>query len=207
MLLADVTRDYSRSILTRTDALTEAALHEQFELLVERAREDLQREGFTGERTVIERLLDVRYVGQSYEITLPFTPGYRDQFDARHARLYGYANPRRPTEVVNLRLKATGITSKPVLPRASESESHRALPYAVSTAWFGGQSHVTALYRWEQLGPGATGPGPAVIAGGQATTVVPPGFMFRIDQFGNVVAVRAPVRPKERSREAVERAG
>ena len=207
MLLADVTRDYSRSILTRTDALTEAALHEQFELLVERAREDLQREGFTGERTVIERLLDVRYVGQSYEITLPFMPGYRDQFDARHARLYGYSNPRRPTEVVNLRLKATGITSKPVLPRASESESHRASPYAVSTAWFAGQSHETALYRWEELGAGAAAPGPAVIAGAQATTVVPPGFMFRIDQSGNVVAVRASARPKELSREAVERAG
>jgi N-methylhydantoinase A/oxoprolinase/acetone carboxylase beta subunit len=208
MLLADVTRDYSRSILTRTDALTDAALDQQFEPLVARAREDLAREGFTRERTTIERLLDVRYVGQSYEITLPFSAAYRDEFDARHARLYGYSNPRRPTEVVNLRLKATGITSKPVLPRVAESQSRAASPYATSTAWFGGRPHHATMYRWEDLAPGATASGPAVVAGAQATTVLPPGFTFRIDQSGNVVAVRASVRSENAAHEAaVERAG
>lgn len=206
MLLADVTRDYSRSILTRTDALTEAGLAAQFEPLVERAREDLRREGFDGERALIERLLDVRYVGQSYEITLPFNSGYRDEFDQRHARLYGYANSRRATEVVNLRIKATGITSKPVLPRAAVSQAAPARPYRVTTAWFGGRETETALYRWEDLDPGAIAPGPAVIAGGQATTVVPPGFSFQIDEFGNVVAARAAARPRERRGEAAVQA-
>ena len=48
----------------------------------------------------------------------------------------------------------------------------------------------TAFYRWEGLAPGSVAEGPAVVAGGQATAVVPPGFRFRIDEFGNLVAVR-----------------
>ena len=208
MLLADVTRDYSRSILTRTETLTDAELMEEFEPIVARARDDLRREGFEGERTIIERLLDVRYVGQSYEITVPFHHGYRDEFDRQHARLYGYSNPRRATEVVNLRIKATGITSKPVLPRSPLNGAITATPYRVASAWFAGRETPTALYRWEDLEAGATALGPAVIAGGQATTVVPPGFTFRIDEFGNVVADRTVTRAREHGRgAALEAAG
>ena len=55
----------------------------------------------------VERALDVRYVGQSYEITVPFAADYpRATFDRRHDRRYGYANPARPTEVVNVRVNA-----------------------------------------------------------------------------------------------------
>lgn len=208
MLLADVTRDYSQSILTRTDLLTPDELTAQFEPLVARARDDLRREGYDGERAVVERLLDVRYVGQAYEITVPFEAGYRDAFDQRHARLYGYSNPLRATEVVNLRLKATGITSKPVLPQTPVNGTLPATPYRTTRAWFGGRESQMAVYRWEDLDAGATASGPAVIAGGQATTVVPPGFTFRIDPFGNVVAVKAVSRPRERRREVtIEAAG
>ncbi len=53
---------------------------------------ELGREGFARRRIAIDEQVDVRYIGQSYEITLPFTPGYRRDFDRRHGQLYGYAN-------------------------------------------------------------------------------------------------------------------
>ena len=49
----------------------------------------------------------------------------------------------------------------------------------------------TAFYRWELLEPGRVAEGPAVVAGAQATAVIPPGFSFRVDESGNVVAVRS----------------
>jgi N-methylhydantoinase A/oxoprolinase/acetone carboxylase beta subunit len=203
MLLADVTKDYSATILRRTDDITDALMSELFEPLVRRAGEDLAREGFGEAESVIARSVDVRYVGQAYEITVPFGAEYREEFDRRHARLYGYSNPRRPTEVVNLRLTATGVTRKPTLPSREITDKHRPEPWRTSAAAFGGRQAAAAVYRWEDLQPGGVAEGPAVIAGGQATVVIPPRFSFRVDEFGNVIAVRSVVGQARRGTQSV----
>jgi N-methylhydantoinase A/oxoprolinase/acetone carboxylase beta subunit len=101
-------------------------------------------------------------------------------------------------EVVNLRVTATGTTSKPTLPRLPPGEAAAPEPARVAQAQFGGKRMSTAFYRWEDLPSNSVGSGPAVIAGGQATAVIPPGARFRIDGFGNLIAVRAgaPARPR-----------
>lgn len=206
MLLADVTKDYSLTILKRTDAISLDEIVSCFGPLVEQAARDLENEGFTGERAVIERSVDVRYVGQSYEITLPFVAGYRAEFDRLHARTYGYSNPKRATEIVNVRVRATGVTSKPVLPRVTVSGETDATPRRTRDAWFGGRMVKTGVYQWEDLDPGCVGQGPAVIGGAEATVVIPTGFQFRVDGFGNVIAERkaAPARAKRQLAALVE---
>jgi N-methylhydantoinase A/oxoprolinase/acetone carboxylase beta subunit len=190
MLLAEVTKDYSRSVLRPVAEVTTAWIDDRFRPLEAQAIADLRAEGFEGATARLERSLDVRYVGQSYEITLPFEPEFREAFDRRHARTYGYANPGRATEIVNLRVKAVGLTAKPALPRAPEREGGPPAPLAVRDAWFGGTRHAMPVFHVESLGAGASGRGPALLAGAQATTVVPPHHAFRIDGFGNVVATR-----------------
>lgn len=87
MLLADRVRDYSGS---------------SFAVMEKRARQDLR-----GAKLL--RYADVRYVGQSYELTIP----WGGDFHAEHQRVYGYSNPERPTETVTLRLRAVKAVSKP----------------------------------------------------------------------------------------------
>jgi N-methylhydantoinase A/oxoprolinase/acetone carboxylase beta subunit len=198
MLLADVTKDYSATVLRRSRADDEAELATLFDPLVESASADLHREGFDAAHVQLVRSLDVRYAGQSYEITVPFSPAYRAEFDRQHARLYGYSNPLRATEVVNVRLTATGITSKPELPREPLSRSCTLVPVRMGGVIFGPRQLKTPFYRWDDLAPGSAADGPAVIAGGQATAVIPPTFRFRIDEFGNLVAVRSTVRKRKR---------
>ncbi|MFI5078484.1 MAG: hydantoinase/oxoprolinase family protein, partial [Vicinamibacteria bacterium] len=193
MLLADAIKDHALTILRAGDAIDAAELDALFAPLVADAERDLAPEGFPPDRIHVERRLDVRYAGQSYELAVPMAPGFRDEFDRRHARTYGYADPRRAIEVVTLRVVAVGRTDKPVLPRV-EAPPSIAEPYRVGEARFGGALAATAFFRWRDLGPGATADGPAVIAGGEATAVVPPGFRFRLDEFANVVATRPPVR-------------
>jgi len=188
MLAADVTRDYSASVLEPSDAVSLAALDRRFRPLVAAARRDLQAEGFNRTRQAIARLVDIRYVGQSYEITVPFGPTYRRAFDRRHERLYGYANPDRPTEIVNVRVSATGLTEKPKLPFTRPRRAFVPRPASRRPGRFGGRSVTVSFYRWEALAPGAAGAGPAVITGGEATAVIPPGFRFHVDGFGNLVA-------------------
>jgi N-methylhydantoinase A len=57
-------------------------------------------------------------------------------------------------------------------------------------ARFGGRPWPTRCYRWEALPQGANAEGPAILAGAEATVVVPPEFAFTIDGFGNVVMRR-----------------
>lgn len=187
MLVADVTRDYSASVLRPASEVTPPELARLFRPLTARAANELGAEGFSSRHRVIERLVDVRYVGQSYEITLPYSLAYREAFDRLHGRLYGYSNPSRATELVNVRVKATGVTRKPPLPRLPSRRAWRPRPWTTRRARFDGKEVAVAFFRWDALGPGAAGRGAAVIAGAEATVVVPPGFAFRLDRFSNVV--------------------
>jgi N-methylhydantoinase A/oxoprolinase/acetone carboxylase beta subunit len=190
MLAADVTRDYSASVLASGDAIDRAAINRACAPLVEQAARDLDREGFGPRRRVIERWLDVRYAGQSYEIRVPLTATFRREFDRRHGMTYGYMNPDRAVEVVNVRVTAAGVTDKPALGFAKPRRARRAAPTTIRPGRFGGRVLDVAAFRWDALQPGDRASGPAVIAGAEATAVVPPGFDFRVDGFGNVVAER-----------------
>jgi N-methylhydantoinase A len=140
----------------------------------------------------------VRYAGQSYEIPVPLAAGFRDEFDRRHARAYGYADPRRPIEIVTLRVVAVGRTDKPPLPQAPPAAS-TAVPAREQPARFGGRLVPTAVYRWDDLAPGAAAAGPALVAGGEATAVVPPGFAFRVDAWRNLVVTPAAAARRPRT--------
>jgi N-methylhydantoinase A/oxoprolinase/acetone carboxylase beta subunit len=187
MLLADVTRDYSAAVLRPSADLAPRDLAGRFARLVAAAARDLRADGFPPARQRIARRLDVRYVGQSHEITVPWTTRFEREFHRAHARSYGYADPGRPTEVVALRVVATGLVSRPDLPFTRDRTRRPPIPAVRRPARFEGRSWPCDVYRWDELAPGSHAAGPAVIAGGEATVVVPPGFRFRIDGFGNVV--------------------
>ena len=188
MLVADVTRDYSASVLLPADRATPAQLTARLRPLVREAHRQLRDEGFPASRQTIERLVDVRYAGQSYEITVPLSTHYLADFDRAHARMYGYSNPERAKEIVNVRVKAAGITDKPALP-FSRPRRKRLERSTVRKGRFNNTRHRVAFYRWDELDPGSAGTGPAVIAGGEATIVIPPGWTFQIDGFGNVISI------------------
>jgi N-methylhydantoinase A/oxoprolinase/acetone carboxylase beta subunit len=189
MLAADVTKDYSASVLRPSSDLRPSDFERAFAPLLRSAAADLAREGFAASSRRIERLIDVRYTGQSYEITVPFALGYRQAFDRQHQKMYGYGDTARATEVVNIRVRASGITDKPALPFDRVRRATTPTPAARRPGWFGGRKLRVSFYRWPDLTPGSRASGPAVIAGAEATVVIPPGFRFSIDGFGNVIAV------------------
>lgn len=101
MLTADFVREYSHSALERDAGAV-------FDELERQARHDLADEGF--EQAQLQRNVDLRYVGQSYEITVPWNE--RGAFDAAHERLYGYCHPGREVETVAVRLRAIGVSDE-----------------------------------------------------------------------------------------------
>jgi N-methylhydantoinase A/oxoprolinase/acetone carboxylase beta subunit len=190
MLLADYSKEYSRALLRHADQATFSELESLFEPMLQAGREDLCAAGF-GENTVhFERSLDIRYAGQSYELTVPLTENFRTSFDEAHQKRYGYHNRERHCEIVTLRVKEIGLTNKPSLPRHSDSEQRTPDPSMMCEAMFHGAAHATPLFLRHSLPPGASGPGPAIIAGAQATTVVPAEWQFTLDPVGTLVLTR-----------------
>jgi N-methylhydantoinase A/oxoprolinase/acetone carboxylase beta subunit len=196
MLLADAAKDYSLTLLKRTAEATKEELHIRFAPLMERGLADLAHEGFTPADSRIECALDMRYRGQAYEITVPFKPHFEEHFHSAHRQKYGCANAARPTEIVHLRVKAIGRTAKPALPHIDVFARPLPESYAVRPARFRGRTMQTPVYRRETLAPGMSGQGPAIVAGAQSTSAIPPGFGFAIDSVGTLVAMR--MKPQER---------
>jgi N-methylhydantoinase A/oxoprolinase/acetone carboxylase beta subunit len=194
MLLADVTKDYSLPLLRATADVTETELRNRFEGLIEQGLADLLAEGFARTDIAVECALDMRYRGQAYEITLPFASDYEQEFSRRHEQLYGYANPQRATEIVQLRVKAIGRTDKPTLPHREVSPRAMPEPSAVRASYFSRRAVQTPIYHRELLSSGMEGVGPALIVSGQSTTVIPPHYGFSIDGAGTLVATRAQSR-------------
>jgi N-methylhydantoinase A/oxoprolinase/acetone carboxylase beta subunit len=190
MLLADVSKDYSRTILKPTAQITEDELQLQFKPLVDRAISDIHSEGFAENDIVIERALDMRYKGQAYEITVPFTSGYEAEFNRQHQQLYGYSDPLRATEIVHLRVKSIGRTRKPTLPSPAANPRKLPTPSSVRATRFARKPVPTPIYHRELLIAGVQGQGPALIVSGQSTTIIPPHFYLAIDGVGTLIATR-----------------
>ena len=192
MLLADVVKDYSASILKPTVQVSEESLQQTLEPLLSRAHTALAEEGFSPEDILLESSLDMRYKGQAYEISVPFAPDFREAFHRSHAKLYGYANPARATEIVQLRVKAIGRTEKPALAQSGAQTESIATPEpsAIRKTIFGKSQLPTPLFHRDQLSAGMHGDGPAIIISGQSTNVISPAFTWRIDAVGTLIAER-----------------
>jgi N-methylhydantoinase A len=188
MLLSDTVKDYSRSVLKAGDRVSVPELDRIFKPLLETAFGDLSEKGFVKSRIRLLKSLDVRYAGQSYELTVPFSPAFRRAFDEFHLRRYGYSDEKRSIELVNLRVKAVGLTDKPVLPRV-ETKGKDARPARIDRRpmRFDGRIHQADVYGRDRLGAGNVFRGPALILDYESTAVVPPDFAGRVDGHGNLI--------------------
>jgi N-methylhydantoinase A len=181
VLSAEVVRDYARTL--RAVAPSPPRLTAAFRALGAIARRDLRREAVP--HPILEPTLDVRYAGQSYEVSIPFRTGWQRAFHRAHARLFGHADVRRPVEVVTLRLRARG--GRAIVPADRPPRRARAARRGTRPVFFGGRRVVTAIHRRDDLPTGARVRGPAVVCEYSATTLVPPGWQLRVDRLGGLL--------------------
>jgi N-methylhydantoinase A len=175
LLVADITRDYSRSLLGIAES--PAALLDE---MLTQARADLTREGILEAEMTFTALLDVRYRGQAYELTIPFTQDVDAAFHAAHERVYGHALPGRAVELVNLRLQAVGVVSKPAFTPEPLTENDGSSALIRRTP-------DQAFYQREVFIPGARFAGAALIFQLDSTVYVPSGWSVEVDAYRNLI--------------------
>jgi N-methylhydantoinase A len=113
LLATDLKRDAARTMLRPFDELDPAAVEEAFAELERAGAEDLAREGIPADRVEFVRQVDMRYVGQSHELTLAAGDELLERFHAEHDRVYGFAAPAEAVELVSVRLTSVGRIEKP----------------------------------------------------------------------------------------------
>jgi len=184
-LLADVRKDYSRTLLIDADR-SKRELKSTLAELHQMGQEELQAEGFKKREIQSMDFVDLRYRGQSYELTLRLEPDFTQRFHEAHERRYGYANRGRPMELVNVRSSFVGRVEKP---QFKKSPKHRGKPVAVDKqpVWIDHKRMRTSIYDRSGLGHGHVIEGPAVIGEYSSTTLVPADFRCGVDGYLNLV--------------------
>jgi N-methylhydantoinase A len=189
ILVSDVVKDYSRTLLWRLgDQLSQAKLNKEFRKLESAAQSEFRAERWRGEPRY-ERSFDLRYRGQGYELNVPATTDANARFHQEHQRRYGYHHEGREVELVTLRLRVRlRVAQSQELPhRAIQKRKRPSAAVEHATVFFHNKPVRTPVFEREELVHGRRMTGPAVITEYSATTVITPGKKFWIDAAENLL--------------------
>ncbi|MBM3521942.1 MAG: hydantoinase/oxoprolinase family protein, partial [Alphaproteobacteria bacterium] len=199
LLVADLKHDYGATRVMRLDAVDAAVAERDFDALAAQGRATLEKEGVVPAQMQFERSVDLRYVGQSYHLSLVLPGGALTsgiigdlgrRFTELHLATYGYAEAREPIELVALRLSAIGAIGKPPLEKGARGGDLAAARMASRRVFFQPSGFADcAIYDRMRLAEGATFGGPAIVEERDSTTVVPPGWEASVAAHG-ILALR-----------------
>jgi N-methylhydantoinase A len=188
VLLSDNVQDFSQTVMLKSQDVNPKALETSYRDLEKRGLESMSGEGFPRKRIQLERWIDMRYRGQSYEISFPFSSRYGAEFHRRHEQRYGYSDPNRESEIVTMRVRVRGLSDKPRMPksRPGPPDPKRAF-IDERKVHFRKRAVRTKIYERCLLKSGHRIPGPALICEYSATAVIPPGYTCRVDPYRNII--------------------
>jgi N-methylhydantoinase A len=207
MVAARPMAEASRTYYTPLDSVQPESLEALFSVMEQSAVDQLVRSGISESEISKVRSLDMRYLGQTYEINVPLDSQFSleqegvrahiaELFHAEHKRRYTYANPGEPVMIVHARATATGLSRRLKLQRLAGSDTipteaeraERKMYFEVD----GQPTAVSAAIYWRPaLLYGNRISGPAVIEEAGSTTLVPPGFVALVDEVGNLIITEA----------------
>ena len=188
ILVSDLARDFSNTRIVELENSTLADLAAAFEDMRANGAAWFAAEGVPDNAQRFDCAIECRYVGQNFEIAVPFDPDcddvamIRGAFDAAHAKTQGFSLPDRAVEAVTFRLKARSeIASAPQFDRpATPQTPDDPAPAQLRAVYFGGQACDVPVYDRLILRHGQKIAGPAIIEEPTATTVVPPRWQCEV---------------------------
>jgi N-methylhydantoinase A len=212
LLTVDVKNEYVQTHVVRDTAVDRDELAAVYGTLEARAAEALDREGFDRAEHRYLRTADLRYDGQAFEVRVlapdgPIDDGFQGAvvaaFHLEHERLYGYSyrseptssggehRPRHPVEWVNLRVSGVGPIRRPPLRRLADGDGVVRSQVGEREVVFAGPPVTTPIHDRGSLRAGDTIVGPAIVEEFGSTVPIHPGFLARVDGFGNLVVETA----------------
>ena len=189
MLAAPRARHLTKTLSGPIDSFEETHIQNEFELLYQEGREALIEEGISPQDINIEKSIDVRYLGQSYTLTIPWQglAQVNSDFNQHHETRYGHQLPLA-TELVNLRIAVSGPAPKTTL--IVSNEGAKPNPQSHDTIQlYGLEQEATILHR-DDLIMNQEYLGPLIITETTSTIFVAPQWKCKKDQYGNLLLNR-----------------
>jgi N-methylhydantoinase A len=192
LLVTDVRHEFSTTLVQPLDLIHPVALRASFEALEARGHAALEREGIHPLRRSMERSVEMRYLGQSYQLVVRVPSGslgrgeldqLATEFHRQHERAYGYAEPGEPMELVNYRVTAVGEIAKPERIGRWEVGGRPRHEPSTRPVCFDRSGYVDTSVLWRRsLTVDSVVTGPAVIEELDSTTLVHPGWLARVTE-------------------------
>ena len=185
-------------------------LRSRYEELTAAAERQLAQDGVPEARRLVRRLADCRYLGQGYEVRFDVPAGeidsawlteLADRFHRAHEAEYGHRFEAE-IELVNIRTVAIGEIPelRPDRLERGDGDPSRALTLEREVVFDSGgkaDRRTTRFYEREKLMAADRIEGPAIVEQYDTTTVIPPGLVAEIDDYGNIVIDCSVVAPPE----------
>jgi N-methylhydantoinase A len=203
-VIADLRHDQVQTINMMLDHLDTAELDRRMVVEGRAVHGVVAAAGVRVERIDVIYELDMHYVGQTHTISvpLPVTLGeratgidvetIRQAFEATYQAQFSRKLPGIPVRIVTLRTAAIGrrphFSLAALAPPAEASLDNARV--GTRKVWFDGGWHETSIWSRLDLPVGAEIAGPAILEQPDATTVVEPGLVARVDALGNLIIER-----------------
>ena len=194
-LIADIKNDFIKTVFVELGGAETTVIQEEYKSLEARALEWLREEqAYEGDYQLIYSA-DMRYRGQAFEIEAILSAkdvasgdvtAMAEAFHREHELVYEHCDRDAAVQIVNLRLVIVGMSPKPIFP-ARNLTVQPATPERSVEVFTGGRLTSVSLFRREQLHPGFTFDGPAIVVQSDCTSCVPEGLSGNVDAYGNLV--------------------
>jgi N-methylhydantoinase A len=190
MLAAEPSRLLTKTVNRPVESLTADSVATLFESLSEPARRELVSDGASADRIEERQFADLRYRGQSFTLTVPWTTAEdaTQRFNSLHEARFGHALGL-PVELVNVRCELSAPHGGLVLPLLPER------PVARPTGSVSAGNETVLVYQRDSLGANQPIDGPALIIEPMATTFVDSGWRATADGWGHLHLVAHPAPP------------
>ena len=198
LLVTDLKHDFSNTLIEKIENLNLDKVNTLFNEMEEKGKNELLKEGRGFSSIKYQRNVDMRYVGQSYELSIPFSEGnikdalkdMLESFHKEHQKSYGFGAPEEPVEFVTLRLTAIGTINKPkMLKISSEKENVSIALRKIRKVYFAEENDFIDCpsYNRYKLAAGMLIKGPAIVEEMDSTTVIHPNYEGEVDDFCNIL--------------------
>ena len=194
-LIADIKSDFIKTVFIELGANETTVIQEEYKSLEDDSLRWLREEqAYEGDYQLIYSA-DMRYRGQAFEIEAILSAkdvasgditAMAEAFHREHELVYEHCDRDATVQIVNLRLVIVGMSPKPVFPKRNLTVKP-ATPERSVEVFTGGRLTSVSLFRREQLHPGFTFDGPAIVVQSDCTSCVPEGLSGNVDAYGNLV--------------------
>jgi N-methylhydantoinase A len=195
LLMSDLRHDYVQTVLRNFSEVDVNELNFLFTSMERNAYTQMGREGINEKDITLIRLLDLRYMGQAYDLQIPISGGKlsskdiqsaRINFHAAHKNLYGFSIDENPMEIVNVRVTSVAIMNKPsfknkITNKVNSRENKQ------RTVIFENNKLSTDIFIRDDLSTGDKIVGPAIIEQIDSTTLILPKQKAYVDNYGNII--------------------